>query len=122
MTLLEVILDSKELKRLIVKRSLEYNIPLRYLCKESGIEYNSFMRSYINAMDSREYDCTEAKFKKLLSVLGINVRYQFVINDGIDMVEKSKELNSKYEEIQARRRELDRRPDQVLNRIKRNKS
>lgn len=98
MTLLEVLLNSKEIKRMIVKRSSDYNIPLRYLCREAGIDYNLFMRSYINALDQKAYEGTEEDLRKVLDTLGIKIRYQFVIDETIDLAEKSRLLTNKYEE------------------------
>ena len=90
-------MESKEVKRLIVKRSFDFNIPLRYACNEADIDYASFMQQYINSANWMNADIPEHKFEKLLNVLGIEVRFQFVINKNIDMVQVSKSLADKYE-------------------------
>lgn len=118
MKLIDVILESKELKRTIVKRSLDYNIPLRYLCKESGIEYNTFIRSYINSTDGYMCEANEDQFKKLLGILGISIRYQFIIDKEVDMISVSNKLNDKYSLYMEKRKEFQRKPDNIINRLK----
>lgn len=96
MTLLETILKSKELRKVIVERSIRYTIPLRYVCKEVGIDYMLFMRQYINSNSARA-KVTEEQFRKIFEMLGINIRYQFVINeDENEMKERSKILENKH--------------------------
>ena len=97
MKLLAILLESKEIKRLIVKRSFDYNIPLRYVCLECGISYQDFMQQYINVMNKSTIELSEDKFRKLLSILGISIRYQVVIDSEMDMGEQSKRLSIKYE-------------------------
>lgn len=97
MSLLRTFLESKELKRCIVERSFDHNIPLRYVCREAGVTENEFLKSYINVNGVSRMEITEDQIKRVLSVLGINVRYQFVIDTTIDMNQVSKNLSSKNE-------------------------
>lgn len=99
MKLLKIYLGSAEIKRKIVERSVEFNIPLAYICGEIGIEYNALMKSYINVLGISRLEITEEQFEKMLSILGISVRHQFVIETDYDGKEVSKALNEKYERI-----------------------
>lgn len=96
--LLNVLLHSGAVRKLIYSRSLEYNIPLRYLCLEAGIDYMNFMRSYINS-NSGKAKITEEQFIKILDILGIDVRYQFVINEKTDVTKARNELAEKYKNL-----------------------
>lgn len=96
MTLHQLLLESKEIRRLIVQRSEKYNIPLRYVCREAGIEYNRFIAGYINAQSSRAEDFSEAKLLKVLEALGVSIRFQVVIDGAIDMKEVLRTLEEKY--------------------------
>lgn len=95
MTLLETFMESKEVKKLIIQRSTDFRIPLRYVCREAAIDYDRFMSSYINATVWNKCDVTEKQFIKVLETLGINVRYQFIISK-TDMPARSAELAEKY--------------------------
>lgn len=96
MTLLEVFMESKEIKKLIVERSTMYRMPLRYVCREAGIDYTDFMSMYINSGSWKKCNLTEDQFQKLLSIFGIEVRFQLVINKSIDLIIESKRLAEKY--------------------------
>lgn len=99
MTLIDVCLGSAELKRFIWSRSIKFNIPLSYICSEIGIEYKEFMRSYMNVQGVSKLEITEEQFRKMLSILGISVRYQFVIDSNYNGAEVSDRLGEKYENI-----------------------
>lgn len=99
MTLIEIYLGSAELKRLILKRSNEFNIPLKYVCSEVGLEYKSFMASYMNVQGVSTADITEEQFNKMLSILGVKVRHQFIIDVGYNGSEVSDKLGEKYENV-----------------------
>ncbi len=97
MTLMDVYLGSAELKRLIVSRSKEFNIPLSYICSEIKLEYKHFMASYMNVQGVSKADITERQFEEMLSLLGISVRFQFIIDAKYDGATVSDELGEKYE-------------------------
>jgi hypothetical protein len=97
MKLLTILKESKEIKRLIVERSMKYGIPLRHLCWECNIEYQRFMNEYINLVNGSTMDIDEESFKELLAILGIKIRYQIIVDDGLEVIEHSKILSQKYE-------------------------
>lgn len=99
MKLLKIYLGSAELKRKIVERSIEFQIPLAYICVEIGIEYNALMKSYINVSGLSSLVITEEQFEKMLSILGISVRHQFVIETDYNGKEVSELLSEKYQRI-----------------------
>ena len=92
--LIEIYLGSVELKKLLISRSKELNIPFSLVCKSIGIDYNKFLNKYVNVSDSRGFDVSESQFEELLNSFGISVRHQFVIDDNFDAVKKIDELNS----------------------------
>lgn len=96
--LLKILLHSVEIKKTIYKRSLEFKIPLRYLCLEAGVDYQNFMKSYINS-NSGKARITEEQFRTILGILGIDIRYQFVINENADVKKTSADLAAKYQNI-----------------------
>lgn len=96
MQAIDILRGSKELKRLIVDRSFEFKIPLKYICFEVGIDYNSFMQSYINSETMANCSLTEEQFEKILKILGVTIRTQFVIDSNYDGLEQSIELTRKH--------------------------
>lgn len=95
-TALETYLGSKELKRLIVKRSFDLELPLRMICLDIGIDYAELMRAYINSSENKNYTIEEHKFEALLAALGINIRHQFVINENFDHKAKQEYLREVF--------------------------
>lgn len=88
-------MGSKELKRLLIERSFKFDIPFRKLCQKIGVDHTSFMRSYINSSVGDPNIINEDQFIDLMNRLGINVRYQFVIDKEFEKkLEKEKLLNS----------------------------
>lgn len=97
MTLYETFLKSTELKKLVVTRSFEHKIPLRFLCKETGIKYRQFMLSYINSSNTTDKEVfTEQQFCKLLGILGIEIRFTFVVDTKMNMKAVSEALRIKH--------------------------
>lgn len=94
----DVLIKSKEIRKLVVERSFLYRIPFKFICSECGLNYDNFMDAYINSKDGEWFNCDEKKFMKMLGVLGIKIRHQVVVDKSIDMEAKSKELSDKYEE------------------------
>lgn len=93
--LIDVLMGSKELKRLLVERSNKFSIPFRDLCQEVGVDYSSFMRSYVNSSVGDPEVITEDQFIELMGKLGITVRYQFLVEREFDKkIEMKKLLNS----------------------------
>jgi hypothetical protein len=90
--LLAIFLESKELKKLIVSRSVEFEIPLKFMCEELDLNYSDFMRSYINVQGASKLDISEEKIIELLAFWGIDLRYQFVIDSSVDMRAFSKKI------------------------------
>lgn len=97
MTLLKIFLGSAELKRRIVARSIEFNIPLRYVCNEVLVDYSRFMAAYINSSNISDLDITEQQVEQLLKLLGIETRVQFIINANYNGAEVRERLKEKHE-------------------------
>jgi len=95
-TALDSYLGSNELKKLIVSRSTEFELPLKAICLDLGIDYANFMQSYINSNENNKFKIEEGKFLELLKHLGINVRYQFIINDKSDYAAKKEYLREVF--------------------------
>lgn len=94
----DILRSSKEVRRLIVEKSLEYGIPLRYICEEVGVEYSLFMMQYINSRsDVSKLEITDEQFEKILHRLGIEIRYQFVIDKTRDMTTEARKYVDDYE-------------------------
>lgn len=115
MKLLNIYLGSAELKRKIVERSTEFEIPLAYICGEIGIEYNALMKSYINVSGISRLEITEEQFEKMLSILGISVRHQFVIETDYKGREVSEELHEKYQRIKNIKKFYDAKKRNITN-------
>lgn len=95
MTLDDTILTSKEIRRLIVNRSFELGIPLRYVCYEAGLGYTPFMRGYINSTVKSQLDPN--KILKVLELLGVDVKYQFIVNKEFNGPARKEYLKINYE-------------------------
>lgn len=95
--MLSIYLGSAELKKALIARSIELEIPFKWICNELYIPYDDFMRSYINSSSSN-LDITEGKFNELLVMLGIEVRVQFVIPD-YNASELRDRLKEKYKDV-----------------------
>ncbi len=106
MTLLQRYLGSKELKKIIVERSFKFEIPLRYVCKEVGLEYKHFMDAYINSLENKDFVTTEDQFEKLLELLGIRVRVQFLVQgpENYDAAKIKEDLEIKYGNVTKEKR------------------
>lgn len=94
--LLHTYLTSKELKGLIVQRSIEFQLPLRYICHKVGISHDSFMRSYING-GGLNLEIEECQFEQILEILGISIRFQFVVQREYNACEVQGQLKEEYE-------------------------
>lgn len=97
MTFLEVLIKSKEIRKIVVERSFMYRIPLKFICRECGFEYDHFMSAYINSKQGDSFYPTELQFEKMLKLLGIKIRHQVVVDKSVDMVEIAKRLEDKYD-------------------------
>lgn len=95
-TLVDIFLSSKELKRTIVKISIDHEIPLKYLAKDIGVEYNAFMKSYINSLTNDGFDISEGQVERLFKLLGIEVRTQFVLKSDHKFKEIQELLKEKH--------------------------
>lgn len=96
-TAIETYLGSKELKKLIVRRSEELGLPLRFICLDLGIDYAAFARQYLNSNENKEFTIDEKLFEKLLLSLGVEIRHQFVIDKNFNSEEKKEYLRTIYE-------------------------
>lgn len=96
MDFLDVFLGSKELKRTIVKLSVQHSLPLRYMCQEIGLEYRHFMDAYINSSEHTSFVITEKQAKRLLEMLGVSVRMQFIIDSNHDYKKVQDHLKMEY--------------------------
>lgn len=95
--LIDVLLGSKEVKRLLVERSMRYQLPFRDICQKIGVDYMLFMSTYVNSSGGKEEVINESQFLELMKELGINVRYQFVVDKNFDdKINKEKLLNSEF--------------------------
>lgn len=99
MSLSVIVLTSKEVKRLIVKRSVELEIPLTHICSSLGISYKGFMDNYINGTEPVKSDITYKHVLKVLEALGVKVRYQFVVDTDFDVDGAKKKLNMKNNKL-----------------------
>jgi hypothetical protein len=95
--LLNTYLGSRELKKLLIQRSEELQIPFRYICHEVDIKYKAFMNQYINGK-STALPITEKQFERILDILGISVRFQFVVDKQYRALEVQQELKSNYDQ------------------------
>jgi hypothetical protein len=95
--LLNTYLGSKELKKLLVSRSEELQIPFRYICHEIGIVYKDFMKQYINS-NGINMEITEGEFERILAILGVSVRFQFVVDKHYRALEVQQKLKNNYEQ------------------------
>jgi len=93
---IDILRGSKEVKRLIVDRSFQFKIPLKYICTEIGIDYRNFMLSYINSDNMDNCTLTEEQFIDILKVLGVTVRMQLVIDKDYDGLEERTKLMNKH--------------------------
>ena len=98
MNILETYLCSTELKKVIISRVREHNIPIRYICNAINVSYAQFMQSYINSMDGTKCNITEYQFEKMLDILGIEPRVQFVVKSDFNGQKVKDKLKRKYEE------------------------
>lgn len=96
MKLHDILLNSAEVKKLFVQRSTDYQLPLKYICSEAGVDFNEFMQSYVNSKASSGCSITEDQFMKMLSVIGVNVKYTFIIDSKVDMNDVSRKICDKY--------------------------
>lgn len=99
MNLHDVLLNSAEVKKLFIQRSRDYQLPLKYICNEAGVDFNEFMQSYVNSKASSGCSITEDQFIKMLSVIGVNVKYTFIIDSKVDMNAESRRICDKYLKI-----------------------
>jgi hypothetical protein len=104
MPLLDIYLGSKEVKKMLVARSAEFEIPFRYVCEEIGVDYMHFMSSYINAIEATKDPITEKQFEKMLEIFGIEVRTVFVIDKDYNGEAMRLHLKSKYDREKIEKR------------------
>lgn len=104
MSLLEIYTGSNELKKLLVKRSSEFDIPFRYACDEVGVEYSRFMSGYINALEVTKDIINEKQFEGILEIYGIDVRTLFIIKSDYNGEAMRLHLKSKYDRDQIERK------------------
>jgi hypothetical protein len=97
MTLYDILFRGKEVKKLIVKRSFDTGIPLRYICLGANINYVHFMGTYINSNSSENCKLSENDILRVLDVLGVSLRYQFLIDENYNKEEKKLHLKNKYD-------------------------
>lgn len=99
---------SKAIKRLIVEKSYEYQIPIRLLCLEVGIEYKKFLASYINSNEENDSPCfTEEQFEGLLKLLGLTPRVQVIIDKDYEPRKVRDILRIKYDTNGSGKKERD---------------
>jgi hypothetical protein len=97
MKLIDVLFKGKEIKKLIVKRSFDLEIPLRHVCEHCNINYSHFMSTYINTHSSLKCRLTEDEILRVLETLGVSMRYQFLIDEDYDKKERKSYLKNKYD-------------------------
>lgn len=100
--LLSTYLTSLELKKTIVKRSTELEIPFRYICHDINVEYKHFMATYINSEGTGECKLTVKQFEEMLDILGMSTRFQFVVKKDYPASEIREKLKDKYEKYKHR--------------------
>jgi hypothetical protein len=114
MALIDVYLGSKELKRTIVERSFQFEIPLKLICAEAGINYKTFLQGYVNSNTPDSTDITEKQFEKVLGLLGIEVRTQFIIQSKYKPSEVRQKLEEKYAGKNKRAQPFDTGSDNIF--------
>lgn len=97
MAILDIYLGSKELKRLLVKRSTEFKIPFIYACEEAGVEYGRFLTGYLNSIEVSKDFINEAQFEKILEIYGVDVRTIFILKKDYDSEAVRLNLKAKYD-------------------------
>ena len=85
-----------EIKQLLVNRSNQFQIPLRHACRAARVNYQEFMRTYINRVDSSDTKLAFEQFEKICEVLGVTIRFTFVVKEDHPGQEVRKDLESKY--------------------------
>jgi single-stranded DNA-specific DHH superfamily exonuclease len=103
MGLLKRLITSKELKKLIVQQSHDFNIPIKYACSELRIDYDNLMAAYINSKNSETFTMSEERFIEFLEFFGIVVRHQIVIDENKDLKKLSENLITKYDVTKEKR-------------------
>jgi hypothetical protein len=94
--ILKTYLGSNELKKVIIKRVTENSIPLRHVCNHIKYNYHSFMSSYINSVNASNCEITKEQFEKMLDLLGIEPRVQFVVKSDFDAKKVKADLEDEY--------------------------
>ncbi len=97
MSLLDFYLGSKEIKRVIVQRSTDLQLPLRFICNEIKYDYRIFMEGYINSVDNDRCTLTEDQFEKILNLLGVNVKHLVIIDTAFDAEAQRNKLRERYD-------------------------
>lgn len=115
MGLIDVYLGSKELKKHIVDRSFTFEIPLRFICAEAGVNYKSFLQGYVNSNMPDSTDITEEQFENILELLGIEVRTQFIIKSNYKPEEVKKKLEDNHAGKNKRTKSTDTSSDNFLS-------
>lgn len=98
-TILDIYLGSKELKKLIIRRSEDFEIPFRYICNDIKMDYKDFMQSYINSISNDSFSITEEQFERMLELLGIKLKHQFIIKSDYPAGAIREMLAGKYEKV-----------------------
>jgi hypothetical protein len=91
-------INNKPLKRAIVERSIKYGIPLKFLCLDAKVNYENFMRQYINTPGDSGLEITEKQFERIINRLGISIRFQFVIDGDFDVIKHNERLMNEGKE------------------------
>ena len=102
-SILDIYLGSKELKKLIIRRSEEFEIPFRYICNDIKMDYRDFMQSYINSLSNDSFSITEEQFERMLELLGIKLKHQFIIKSDYPAGAIREMLKEKYDLTEQRR-------------------
>lgn len=88
----DIILNSKELKKMIIRRSEEFGIHLSYVAQEVGIPWRNLRISYLNSVDESTTPAfSHGDLIKMADILGIDVKVRLIIRDQSYDGEKMKE-------------------------------
>lgn len=95
-----IINQSYELRKHIIHRAEEHNIPLSWLCRSVGIAEDRFISGYCNKknLSTTFPDVTDSELVDIATKLGIDVRVQLVLRkmDESEMKDLKRMLHAAY--------------------------
>lgn len=86
--------DSDEIRKLLVQQSERYNIPFKHICRRVGIDYDRFIRRYINVKDLIKggSGLSDVEIVEIGKFLGLDIRTTVVIMDEKTFAQRAVEI------------------------------